>query len=264
MDDRGARGQALRGGARRLPLRSLALQRRGARPAGPLDGPADAPARTQQLRAAIVSTYLDPASGLLRAEQGSAPGAIGGPAGWFVWPGRVLDRADPRLQPILAAEMAQVLSALRGEGPGAGYLGKVIVAAALYGREGGARDQAREAIQRQADMATEGTLHFGEIFQTVTGPGGSKSFVQRVATPHVWEGALFYLGAMALTAPERFNADQALPPSSGCGCRGAGAGGVPSLLVLAALLLARRRRPGGRPCVRSSSTWSTVSVIERT
>jgi len=203
------------------------------------DGPAAAryAARTAELRGALLDAYFDGATGLLRSERDGAPRAIGGAAAWFVWPGRVFAAGDARLERILSAEMDRVLSALNGEGPGAGYLPKVVVAAALYGREGGARSKARQAVLRLADMATPGTLHFGEIFEVKDG-----KFTQRVATPHVWEGALFYLAAMALTAPEKFNAEErALPlPSSGCGCRSSG--GAPWAALFVAALLSRKRK----------------------
>ena len=73
-------------------------------------------------------------------------------------------------------------------------------------------------------------LHFGEVFVTIPGAfGGPPTFSERVATPHVWEGTLFYLSAMALSMPERFDPEiTALPlpalampaaftPSGGCG-----------------------------------------------
>jgi uncharacterized protein (TIGR03382 family) len=86
-------------------------------------------------------------------------------------------------------------------------------------------------------MATEGTFHFGEIFETQ--PGGA--FLQAVATPHVWEGSLFYLAAMALSQPQRFNPEETALPLSGSGCSGSG---PPEALMLAALALLWRRRYG--------------------
>jgi hypothetical protein len=60
---------------------------------------------------------------------------------------------------------------------------------------------AREAVARLAAMATADTMQFGEVFVT-TQPAGATApvFSQRVAAPHVWEGTLFYLAAMALTS----------------------------------------------------------------
>src|SRR5439155_17686934 len=131
--------------------------------------------------------------------------------------------------------MDEALAALRGQTDGGAYLGKNVVAAALYGREDGSRGKAREAVQLLAQLATPDTLHFGEVF--VTRPDGS--FDNRVATPHVWEGMLFYLSAMALSQPERFNPEEkALPLAGGCGCRTAPAG----VGAIAALLFFRRRR----------------------
>src|SRR6185436_4257661 len=76
-----------------------------------------------------------------------------------------------------------------------------------------------------------------EVFVTTRpDPDGPPVFSPRVAPPHAWEGTLFYLSAMALSAPELFDPQRdALPlPSEptapkpaatdeGCGCRVAGA-----------------------------------------
>ncbi|MGZ6142417.1 MAG: hypothetical protein ACXWLM_03710, partial [Myxococcales bacterium] len=192
-------------------------------------------ARAGELRAAILSQYYDAAAGLFRATRDAPGGAIGGPAAWLIWPGRVLDPGDARVERQLSAEMDKVLGALRGETSGAGYVGKVVVSAALYGDA--SRAKAREAVQLLADMATPGTLHFGEIFETLPGP----AFVQAVSPPHVWEGGLFYLSAMALSQPQLFNPEErALPLDTGCSTAG---GGVLALLVLYAMRRALLREP---------------------
>lgn len=191
--------------------------------------------RAEELRTAILANYYDPATGLFRATRDTPGAAIGGPAAWLVWPGRLLDPADARVERQLGAEIAKVLSALRGETAGAGYVGKVVVAAALYGKT--SRDGAREAVQRLAAMATPGTDHFGEIFLTQTGAGGP-TFVQAVSPPHVWEGGLFYLSAMALSQPKLFNAEETALPLGTAGCASA-AGGL--LAALAAVLYAISR-----------------------
>ncbi len=116
----------------------------------------------------------------------------------------------------------------------------------------------RDAI---ADMATSGTDHFGEVM-LVVGSGATKHAEQRVSTPHLWEGALFYLTSMALEDPAALTKyDEVLPPSrvpapgalaaagsGGCGCVVAGGarGGSPvaplALGVALTLLAATRRR----------------------
>jgi len=143
-----------------------------------------------------------------------------------------------------------------------------VVAAALLGAPGGSRAMALEAVERLANIATPDTLHFGEVFVTLPSTdGGPPTFSERVATPHVWEGTLFYLSAMALSTPSRFDPEiLALPlpspprittvtPAGGCATVGEdvtrarwpswalAAGGA---LALAALRLSRRARRAPR------------------
>ena len=86
-----------------------------------------------------------------------------------------------------------------------------------------------------AQVATPATSHFGEAYQSGPGP----TWKNLVATPHVWEGALFYLAAMALSTPERFNPEERAFPlpsaASGCGC-GPERSGSPLALLGIALL----------------------------
>src|SRR5262249_49757181 len=127
---------------------------------------------------------------------------------------------------------------------------KNVVAAALYGRAGGARDQARQAVLLLADVATHDTDAFGEVYL----PDGHGGWSNRTATPHVWEGALFYLAAMALTDPSRCNQRGRLPlPAEGGGCSvgGRGGGGAPLLLLVIWRAGSRSRR--SRPPARRSA-----------
>ncbi|MBI4701928.1 MAG: hypothetical protein HY744_12390 [Deltaproteobacteria bacterium] len=226
--------------------------------------------RAQELQAAILKSYYDPGSGLFRGERegpGGVPGETqygGGSTAWRVWPGCVLGDDDPRLEAQLLADMNAVLPRLQGKADGGVYAAKNVLAAALCGKKDGSRELARQAVVLLADVATPDTLHFGEVYVTVPGEKGP-TFSNRVAPPHVWEGMLFYLSAMALTAPERFDpARQAfplpeLPPvateavGGGCGCRTSPAP-VPTLAALAWLLaaaLAVRRYP--RPLARPAT-----------
>ncbi|HTM21135.1 MAG TPA: glycoside hydrolase family 15 protein [Kofleriaceae bacterium] len=208
--------------------------------------------RADELAAAIDTYYYDPDNGLYRAARGQPGGPqdsiAGWDTGWLVWPARLLATDDPRLEVQLSADMDGILAILRGETEGGTYTAKNVVAAALYGQDGGARDQARTAVQLLADIATPGTDAFGEVYLPEPDPGGGPpTWSNRTATPHVWEGVLFYLAAMALSEPARFNADESLPlPESGCGCTGSRGGAGPAVLLpLAAMLLAvrpRRRR----------------------
>ena len=68
-------------------------------------------------------------------------------------------------------------------------------------------------LEQLAVQATN-TAHFGETMQVVE-LNGQKKAHQQVSTPHLWEGTLYYLTAMALEAPERFFAyENLLPPAS--------------------------------------------------
>jgi hypothetical protein len=243
--------------------------------------------RATQLRSAIMTVYYDPKSGLFRDARQTGtdynPGSAGGGStAWLAWPARLLDPSDPRLEAQLTADMTAVMKHVRGETEGSAYVLKNVVSAALLGSSTGSRAMAREAVLALADSATADTMHFGEVF-VATHPEGAPRPVmsQRVAQPHVWEGMLFYLAAMALTSPERFDAHverkggAASPPKAqpavpsdavggGCGCREAGKstgtamlGGAWTALVLggAAWLRGTRRRCGaGRQGERGASS----------
>jgi hypothetical protein len=195
--------------------------------------------RSVELHKAILANYYDAKTGLFidgtTGDSGTTSNAgstTRGDTAWLVWPARVLSPDDPRQEAQLVHDMTGVLEDVRGETEGAAYDMKTVVAAALLGKDGGSRDMAREAVTRLADIATPDTLHFGEVFVTVpSADGGAPTFSERVATPHVWEGTLFYLSAMALSNPARFDpeisafqlpltlssASNGIPPPSGCG-----------------------------------------------
>jgi hypothetical protein len=186
--------------------------------------------RSIELQQAIVKTYYDPSAGLFRdaPQDGGAfnPGSAGnGDTGWLAWPARVLDPNDPRLEAQLMADMTSAMKDIRGETQGSAYVMKNVVAAALLGKDGGSRDLARQAVQMLADIATPDTMQFGEVFVTTpAADGGAPVFSDRVATPHVWEGTLFYLSAMALSAPERFDPEIIAMPLPAAGDYRAGGG----------------------------------------
>jgi hypothetical protein len=194
-------------------------------------------ARTTELQSAILANYYDAKTGLFidgaTANTDNAGSTTRGDTAWLVWPARVLSPDDPRQETQLVHDMTAVLQDVRGETDGAAYDMKTVVAAALLGKDGGSRDMAREAVARLANIATPDTHHFGEVFVTLPAPdGGAPTFSERVATPHVWEGTLFYLSAMALSNPGRFDPEitafalplgatppstPAVPPPSTCG-----------------------------------------------
>jgi hypothetical protein len=223
----------------------------------------EALARAAELQQAILTAYYDPQSGLFRDTPPSGtdyiPGTTGsGSTAWLAWPGRVIGPDDPRLEVQLAADVGAVIHDIRGETEGGAYVMKNVVSAALLGQDGGSRDVAREAVSRLADIATADTMQFGEVFITTHPPGaGAPVFSNRVAPPHVWEGTLFYLSAMALSAPSRFDPElSALPlpaaqpayAAHGGSCteapasRGAWSLAFAALLALVGAWRGRRRR----------------------
>lgn len=201
-------------------------------------------ARADEQHAAMGRAFRDPATGRFR-EDGIPPGAgTASPTAWLVWPGRYYERGDPELEKQLAYDMGQILPELRGSGPGATYSAKNIIGAALYGSDTGSRAMAREAITLLADVATPDTLHFGEAFLHT-----DAGWQNVTSMPHVWEGMLFYLGAMALSKPAAFNIEERELPlpddDGGCSCHlgGHARGPLPLAgLLLFALLLRRGRR----------------------
>ena len=68
-------------------------------------------------------------------------------------------------------------------------------------------------------------------------PGQPLVWSNRVAPPHVWQGILFCLSAMALSQPDLFDTDQHTWPLGG---HGGPAGGM-ALLLLGSVALWRRR-----------------------
>jgi len=210
-------------------------------------------ARADALRAAIDQAYYDPDTGSFRAARGLPGGPhdsiAGWDTGWLVWPARFFDANDPRQEAQLSSDMDGILAILRGETlPGGTYTAKNVLSAALYGQPGGSRDQAAQAVALLAGIATPGTDSFGEVYMPEPDGAGGITWSNRTATPHVWEGALFYLSAMALTRPELFNADEAelpLPPAAGCGCtsaRPSDAAGPLGIVLVVGLGRRRRRR----------------------
>lgn len=230
--------------------------------AGDEDAAQEALARSIELQKAIIRSYYDAKSGLFRdtPETGTdvIPGTTGsGATAWLAWPGRVLGPEDERLETQLTADMAAVMKDIRGETEGGAYVMKTVVAAALLGKDGGSRDAAREAVARLAGIATPDTLHFGEVFVTTHPTAGATVFSQRVAPPHVWEGTLFYLAAMALSSPQSFDPERALLPlpplrvavMDGCMCQQAHGATNYAPVVFAMFVLAVLRARRGSPPV---------------
>jgi len=228
--------------------------------------------RAEELRSAMeVELYDEEEGRFVMDASGRAPFEASdrvptGPGAWMVWPLRLLPWSDPRMEDQVRADMADVDGAIDLTSAGGAYFYKNTLSLAMAAHE-------IEALQPMADSllpriephATEGTDHFGEVMVVVDGPTGPAPS-QRVANPHLWEGALFALTVWALEDPaalERW--EEVLPPSEllpteeaagstpaggddgGCGCVASDAspGGLLVLLGLAGLV--RRRRVAVAP-----------------
>ena len=219
-------------------------------------------ARADALAKAIAANLFDVKSGLFTAAANTTanPGSqASGPTAWLVWPFRLLDWADPRVEKQLASDFAAISPAVNLTDPegGAYFLKNLVSLALARGQDKAWRPKLLAALQTVAGHATVGTHHFGEVMVPV-GVGAAMAADQRVATPHVWEGTLFYLTAMALHAPAELQKDQQLfepapaappkktPASSSCT---SSAQSVPNVWWLGALVLfvlSLRRRRGSR------------------
>lgn len=253
--------------------------------------------RASELRDALVRAFYDEGAGrFVNRVEGAAqtnPGSSPlGATAWLVWPAELLPASDPRLARQMRHDLERVLASLRGaeNTEGGAYLTKTTLAAAVYLANGGdptLRPLVEEALARLArDILTQDTQVMGEVFVTRRNPDGTVAgYENRVSIPHLWEATLFYLSAMALSAPDRFDLDRRLLPANltpppgtvplpspaadagamdagatptppgddGCGCRVPAPSGPSSarlgwLVALATLTATRARRPrrGGR------------------
>jgi MYXO-CTERM domain-containing protein len=214
---------------------------------------------------AIMKTYYLPDQQRFRdLKADKNPSAGKGTVAWTIWPGRLLAADDPRLEVQLDADMDAIIAKLSGkDGEGASYTAKNIVSAALYGKPGGSHDKAKQALDLLANVATPDTLQFGEAQVITSKPGQPLTWSNRVAPPHVWQGILFYLSAMALSQPDLFDKDRTTWPlptdgtagqsttveaaGGGCGCHMASGnapldGATLALFGLVALGWRRRQR----------------------
>lgn len=180
--------------------------------------------RAAELRDALVRAFYDPSLGVFVNNVSGAtetnPGSASlGATAWAVWPARLLPINDPRLARQVRSDLERVLASLRGtdRSEGGSYLTKTTLSAAMYVALGG--DQSvkpllQEAMTRLAnDVIDRDTQVMGEVFVTLRNPDGSvRARENRVAVPHLWEATLYYLSAMAMSAPERFELDRSVYP----------------------------------------------------
>ena len=173
-------------------------------------------ARAGELRDAILAHLYDPTSGLFFSSP-SADGLINvgtvsnGDTAWLVWPAELLPFNDPRITQQLQNDLTAALNILRGQGEGGQYLAKNFLAGAVAVTHGGSASLlplVQEGIARLAiAVPTQDTQAYGEVYVNV-GTTTAPVFDQRTANPHLWEGTLTYLAAMALEHPERFDLER--------------------------------------------------------
>jgi hypothetical protein len=216
--------------------------------------------RAAEVRQGIVTHLFDEEAQRFVKEVGgtASPDRSGptGTTGWLVWPARVLPFDDPRVRSQLESDLSFIAPQIRLETDGGQYFMKNTISFALtLGREPEHRAQLEQLRDRIAVEHATATGHFGECMRTVDGPDGPVAS-QRVANPHLWEGVLFYLTAMAMEDPDALLVyDEVLPearldevPEGGeeGGCAAAPHGGetawpLPLLLLPLAVWLVRRR-----------------------
>ncbi len=218
-------------------------------------------ARAQEINAAIITQLFDSKTGLFAQAPNTAsnPGSqSSGPTAWLVWPMRILPWNDKRVEAQLTADYQSILPtiSLSDDQGGAYFLKNLLSLAIARGQDKTWRPKIQAALEQVAALSTDGTHHFGEVTVPVTQGGDCKTNCrhadQRVATPHLWEGTLFYLTTLALEDPAALQKESpatvavATPAAAAQGgCEAARSGAVPdlSLVFLVAVLglLARRK-----------------------
>ncbi|MCC7543054.1 MAG: hypothetical protein IT379_42955, partial [Deltaproteobacteria bacterium] len=144
--------------------------------------------RAAELRDAILVHFYRDGRFVTGAGATVNPGsAASGPTAWLAWPARALPFDDARIVAQVRSDLDDVLETLRFESEGGAYVLKNTATAALVlGDDPDGRADVESTLATLAGSATEGTAHFGEVFVSI---GGGR-VDQRVATPHLWEGAL--------------------------------------------------------------------------
>lgn len=245
---------------------ALDIAARGARLLGRDEAAERWEARALEVRAAIETNFYDAEEGVFfMSESGRLPimasGLIPvGPTAWLVWPCTLYPFDDPRIQRQLRRDYEVIEPVMNLETNGGLYYMKNTISIALAG-DRGLTEVIAGLPELLAGQATTDTDHFGEVMVVVEEEGERRP-QQRVSTPHLWEGTLFYLTALAAEQPDallRYN--DVLPVSrvvgeqrpaagegDGCSCRSTSqrpGGPVLGLLigvVLLTLLGVRRRR----------------------
>ncbi len=174
--------------------------------------------RACELRNAIGQQLYDPVAQRFVRAPGDHFDAASAPTeetAWLVWPTHLLPWDDLRITPQIASDLTIIGPTVRLESDGGSYFMKTTAAAALArGADpilGPIIADFRDGIAQF--HATPATRQFGEVMVVVEDTDGRHAS-QRVATPHLWEGILFYLTAMALEDPGAFDRYEAVLPAS--------------------------------------------------
>ncbi len=222
--------------------------------------------RAFEVQNAILTHLYDPsAMRFVRDVGASADPEVRGPTGttgWLVWPMTLLPWNDDRIRAQLLSDLRFIEPQIFLQTRGGQYFMKNTVSFGLtLARDDDYEDEIGSLVRQLHTHPTLGTDHFGEAMVVVEDAEGAPRASQRVATPHLWEGILFYLTAMALEEPAAFTAyDRVLPqsrvlgsaidvePSSG-GCSTSEARAMHPLvfgwcLALLVWTVLRRRRAG--------------------
>ncbi len=172
--------------------------------------------RAAEIRDAILVHYYDVDEEIFVSEAvnvanpGSQPS---GPTAWLVWPTHLLPWDDPRVDSQLRTDLVNIGPTVRLENDGGSYWMKNTVSLALArGDDPEIRAEVMDLLERTAMHATPGG-NFGEVTVAV-GEGSERRGDQRVSNPHLWEGTLFYLTALALEDPDALlRYEEVLPES---------------------------------------------------
>lgn len=190
--------------------------------------------RAGEVQAGILTHLHDPAAmRFVRDLESTADPERSGPTGttgWLVWPMTVLPWTDDRVEAQLLSDLRFIEPQIFLETRGGQYFMKNTVSFGLTLAQDAAYSDRIAALNDQLQThPTPGTHHFGEAMVVVQDDDGARRASQRVANPHLWEGILFYLTAMAAEVPEAFTEyDRVLPESRALGSRidgGDGGGG---------------------------------------
>ena len=174
--------------------------------------------RAQELRAAMEAHfYEEDAKALVMGESGRLPIMASGlsdtgPGSWSLWPMTMYDRDDPRVEDQITHDWGVIEAVVNLAPPGGLYFMKTTLSMAVTALDAFG-SQVQSLPEKLALQATPDTLHFGEVMVVIE-EGDDQRAQQRVSTPHLWEGALYYLTALAVEDPAALQEYEEVLPES--------------------------------------------------